>query len=137
MCSMPLWSLQDPRPLLQIPRAQLQQLDGHQQQELAHSLQHASDLHHPHTLQVLEVFLSALHLNIVLEECSAGRLADLADKQHSTLPAAGAGAGAGALSPDLARLFFQQVVLAVDYCHAMGVAGLAVEDSLLKVRSLF
>jgi len=124
------------RTVLQIPRAQLQQLDSSQQQQLSLQLTHASNLHHPHTLQVHEVFVTPLHLNIVLEECSAGRLTDFASKQHSTWGPAGAQT---AMSPDLARWYFQQVVLAVQYCHEMtearvGGAQLSIEETVMKVR---
>jgi len=128
------------RTVLQIPRAQLQQLDSSQQQQLTLQLTHASNLHHPHTLQVHEVFVTPLHLNIVLEECSAGRLTDFASKQHGMWgPAAGAeaamGAAGAALSPEFARWFIQQVVLALEYCHAMQVAGVHVGHPLLKVSA--
>lgn len=124
------------RTVLQIPRAQLQQLDSSQQQQLIACLEQTSGLHHPHTLQVHEVFVTPLHLNIVLEECSAGRLTDFSSKLHSTWGPAGAQA---AMSPDLARWYFQQVVLAVQYCHEMteahaGGAQLSIEETVLKVR---
>jgi serine/threonine protein kinase len=141
------------RTLLQIPRSQLQHLDQTQQQQLVQELQLASSMHHPHMLQVQEVFLGPMHLSIVLEECSAGKLLDYPAKQHAAGMAAAAGVAAtsaaaaaaraeaaareaapeAALSPDFARWFFQQVVLAVDYSHAKGVTGLAIEQTLLKV----
>jgi len=138
------------RTVLQIPRAQLQQLDSSQQQQLVACLEETSGLHHPHTLQVHEVFVTPLHLNIVLEECSAGRLTDFASKQHSMWGPAGAktatGAAGAALSPEFARWFFQQVVLAVDYYHtyisgategstAAARSRLSVQDTLLKVSA--
>jgi serine/threonine protein kinase len=141
------------RTLLQVPRSELQHLDHTQQQQLVQEVQLASSMHHPHMLQVQEVFVGPLHLNIVLEECSAGRLLDYPAKQQAAGMCAAAGVAAtsaapaaaraeaaapeaapeAALSPEFARWFFQQVVLAVHYCHAKGVTGLAIEHTMLKV----
>lgn len=144
------------RTLLQIPRSQLQGLgdtDAWGLQELQEQLAAASDLHHPHLLQVQEAFLGPLHLHIVLEECSAGRLLDYQARQAaawglSAAPGGGPGAPiAAALSPELAVCFFQQVVLAAHYYHtqlgnstdgraAPHPSKLSVKNTLLKVSML-
>jgi hypothetical protein len=125
------------RTLLQLPRGQIQQLDGTQHQQLLSELQLACSLHHPHTVKVQEVFLGPLHLNIVVEECSAGRLLDYAAKQQAwAMQTAGYSTAdmPPALSLERARWLFQQLVLAVQYCHAKGFTGLAIEHVMLKVR---
>lgn len=136
------------RTLLQIPCATLQEMQrrDYRLHLFAEQLVAASSLHHPHTLQVHEVFQGPLHLHIVLEECSAGLLLDYPRKQATNWGAAvGAEGGAAAvLSPDFARWFFQQVVLAVDYYHhtlgnstsggaAPHPSRLAIKETVLKV----
>lgn len=141
------------RTMLQLPRAELQQVrqEGTQGWSLLHQeLQLAGELHHPHLLQLQEIILGPAHLQIVLEECSAGRLADFPAK-HSAQAAAwtrleAATAGPPALSADFARWFFQQLVLGVDFYHQKlaqdceqqqrsppGVSSLCIKDAVLKV----
>ena len=131
------------RTLLQVPRNELRQLaaDGTAFGDFKDQLVDASKVHHPHMLQVQEVFVGPLHLNIVLEECSAGRLLDYPAKQASAWGSGPGAAAAAALSPEFARWFFQQAVLAVHYYHSLfGSAEhrskLSMMNTLLKVRRL-
>jgi hypothetical protein len=139
-----------------MPRSRLQGLEDTNAwglQELQEQMVAASGLHHPHLLQVQEVFLGPLHLHVVLEECSAGRLLDYPAKQAAAwgltaAPDSGPTAPtAAALSPELARCCFQQVVLAAHYYHtqlcnstdgraAPHPSKLSVKNALLKVRLL-
>lgn len=143
------------RTMLQLPRTELQKVQqaGPQGWSLLHQeLQLAGELHHPHLLQLQEIFLGPAHLEMVLEECSAGRLVDFPAK-HSAQSAAwtrleAATAGPAALSADFARWFFQQLVLGVDFYHQKvaqdceqqqrsppGVSSLSIRDAVLKVGS--
>jgi hypothetical protein len=131
------------RTLLQVPRSELRQLaaDGTAFGDFKEQLVDASKVHHPHMLQVQEVFVGPLHLNIVLEECSAGRLLDYPAKQASAWGSGPGAAAAAALSHEFARWFFQQAVLAVHYYHSLfGSAEhrskLSMMNTLLKVRQL-
>jgi hypothetical protein len=157
------------RTLLQVPRARLQQQDAYGLGLFREHLVAASSVQHPHMVQVQEVFVGPLHLNIVLEECSAGKLVDYPatqarlwgpaasqpatkDTEGAAGTAAAAAAGAAdakraSVAPNLARWFFQQVVLAADYYHthlgnptgsgaAQQPSRLSIKDVLLKVSLL-
>ena len=81
-----------------------------------------SRLRHPHIVQFREVFLSERYINIVMDFASGGSLFQyVREKQR--------------LSEPLARWFFQQLILAVDYCHKKGVANrdIKLENTLLHV----
>ena len=53
---------------------------------------------------MLQVFLTSTHLGIAMEYAAGGELLDRVK--------------AGRLSEDEARLFFQQLISAVSYCHS-------------------
>lgn len=63
-------------------------------------------LNHPHIIQLIEVFLTPTHLAIVMEYAPGG------DMYQYVLQRRG-------LAEFDALWFFQQVVIAVDYCHKM------------------
>ncbi|KAF6250539.1 kinase-like domain-containing protein [Scenedesmus sp. NREL 46B-D3] len=65
---------------------------------------------HPHVVKFHEVFPTNNHLNIVMEYANGGSLFDYV-KQHRRLPEKDA------------RWFFQQMMIAVDYCHKKGVTN--------------
>jgi serine/threonine-protein kinase SRK2 len=55
-------------------------------------------------VKLREVYLSASHLNVVMEYASGGSLFECVREERT-------------LSESVARWFFQQLVLALDYCH--------------------
>ncbi|KPF41180.1 serine/threonine-protein kinase, partial [Rhizobium sp. AAP43] len=77
-------------------------------------------LRHPHIVELQEVFLTNTHLVLVLEYAPGGDLAEYVTK-HRGLP------------EDVGRWFFQQLVIAVDYLHRMGVTSrdIKLENTLL------
>ena len=72
-------------------------------------LDHKNLLHH-HVIQFKGVFLTQRHLAIVMEYAPGGDLMDYI-RQHRSV------------SEELARWFFQQLIIGLDYCHLMGVAN--------------
>ena len=82
-------------------------------------LNHAA-LAHPHVIDLRDVFLTDTHLGIALELAAGGDLFQLV-AQCRGLP-----------EPD-ARWYFQQLALALDYCHRKGVANrdVKLENTLL------
>lgn len=81
-------------------------------------------LRHPHIVHFREVFLTEEHLCIVMEYANGGSLFNLVRKERR-------------LKESLARWFFQQLILAVDYCHKRGVANrdIKLENLLLHNES--
>eukprot|EP00210_Caulerpa_lentillifera_P003319 g3169.t1 len=65
-------------------------------------------LKHPHITQFKECFLTDRHLCIVMEYVGGGNLADFITKRNG-------------INQNSARWFFQQLIIAVDYCHRKGV----------------
>jgi serine/threonine-protein kinase SRK2 len=80
-------------------------------------------MRHPHIIQFKEVFLTPKFICIVMEYASGGSLFQYVHKQ-------------GRLKEAVARWFFQQLVVAVDYCHKRGVANrdIKLENTLLQVQ---
>lgn len=81
-----------------------------------------SRLRHPHVIQFREVFLTDHHICIVMEYANNGSLFHYV-QQHERL------------AEKIARWFFQQLVIAVDYCHKKGVANrdIKLENTLLQL----
>lgn len=77
-------------------------------------------LNHPNIVGFKEVFLTPLHLGIVMEFAAGGELFERIVR-------------AGRFSEDEARYFFQQLISGVDYCHDSGVChrDLKLENTLL------
>lgn len=77
-------------------------------------------LRHPHVISLREVFLTQQHLVLVMEYAPGGDLFSLVQSQKG-------------LSEDDARWFFQQIVIAIDYCHQLGVCSrdIKLENTLL------
>lgn len=77
-------------------------------------------LNHPNIVGFKEVFLTPLHLGIVMEYAAGGELFERIVR-------------AGRFSEDEARYFFQQLISGVDYCHSSGVChrDLKLENTLL------
>lgn len=78
-------------------------------------------LRHPHVVQFREVFLTPEYVCIVMEYANGGSLFDLVRTQKR-------------LKETQARWFFQQLILALDYCHRRGVANrdIKLENCLLQ-----
>jgi serine/threonine-protein kinase SRK2 len=77
-------------------------------------------LRHPHVISLREVFLTQQHLVLVMEFAPGG---DLFTYVRSR----------GGLPEAEARWFFQQIVIAIDYCHRLGVCSrdIKLENTLL------
>jgi serine/threonine-protein kinase SRK2 len=83
---------------------------------------------HPHIVQLKEVFLTPHHLAIAMEYAAGGDLSEYV--QANKLP------GMGILESD-ARWLFQQLLIAVDYCHRLGIANRDIKlDNVLLDGSL-
>jgi len=82
---------------------------------------------HPHIIQFREVFLTRKYLCIVMEYAPGGDMFEYVVRKNG-------------LKEDEARWFFQQLIVAIDYCHRMGVANrdIKLENTLLdgSVRPL-
>eukprot|EP00878_Enallax_costatus_P002756 GHUV01002946.1.p1 GENE.GHUV01002946.1~~GHUV01002946.1.p1 ORF type:complete len:495 (+),score=188.21 GHUV01002946.1:1356-2840(+) len=78
-------------------------------------------LRHPHVVQFKEVFLTRKFICIVMEYATGGTLFQYVQKL-------------GRLKEAVARWFFQQLVVGVDYCHRRGVANrdIKLENTLLQ-----
>ncbi|KAI8471768.1 MAG: Snf1-like ser/thr protein kinase [Monoraphidium minutum] len=79
-------------------------------------------LRHPHVIQFREAFLAPGHVCIAMEYASGGTLFSYLQR-------------CGRLHEPVARWFFQQLLLGVDYCHRRGVANrdLKLENTLLQI----
>ncbi|KAL4425749.1 hypothetical protein ABPG75_009765 [Micractinium tetrahymenae] len=75
---------------------------------------------HPHIIQFKEVFLTSQHLSIAMEYAAGGDMFEYVVRK-------------GGLRESEARWFFQQLMVAVDYCHRMGVTSrdIKLENTLL------
>eukprot|EP01023_Acetabularia_acetabulum_P053797 TRINITY_DN6035_c0_g2_i1.p1 TRINITY_DN6035_c0_g2~~TRINITY_DN6035_c0_g2_i1.p1 ORF type:complete len:347 (+),score=61.00 TRINITY_DN6035_c0_g2_i1:322-1362(+) len=75
---------------------------------------------HPHVVQFKEAFVTDEYLCIVMEYAAGGDLFDYVVKR-------------GGLKEEEARWFFQQLMVAIDYCHKMGVVNrdIKLENTLL------
>ena len=78
-------------------------------------------LKHPHIIKLEELFVTEDHLVLVLEYADKGDLFSYLRRR-------------GRLREDSARWFFQQIVLAIDFCHRMGVVNrdIKLENVLLS-----
>lgn len=82
-------------------------------------------MHHPHIIQFRDVFLTSKFICIVMEYAGTGTLHAYVRKF-------------GHLKESVARWFFQQLALAVDFCHKKGVANrdIKLENTLLHVSCM-
>jgi serine/threonine-protein kinase SRK2 len=78
-------------------------------------------LRHPHVIALREVFLTQRHLVLVMEYAPGG---DLFSHVRAR----------GGLPEDEARWYFQQIAIAIDYCHRLGVCSrdIKLENTLLN-----
>ena len=86
-----------------------------------HEIINQFKLKHPHVLKLEEIFVTKTHLALVLEYADCGDLFSYVKHR-------------GHLSESHARWFFQQIILAVDYCHQMGIVNrdIKLENILLS-----
>ncbi|KAL3132788.1 hypothetical protein ABBQ38_006715 [Trebouxia sp. C0009 RCD-2024] len=84
---------------------------------------------HPNIIQLHEVFLTPVHLAIVSELAPGGDLVDYIERHSMSHECA--------LQESAARWLFQQLIVAVDYCHQMGIANrdIKLENTLLMDTS--
>lgn len=80
-------------------------------------------LDHPHIIGFRDVLLSDTHLCLVLNYASGGALFDVL-------------CGKERLDEKLARWFFQQLILAVDYTHARGITNRDVKPENILLQPL-
>ena len=71
---------------------------------------------HPNIVQFREIFLTHKHLAIVMEYANGGDMFDYVIKNK------GSGPGEG-LPEEVERGFFQQLILALDFCQKLGIAN--------------
>ncbi|WIA41813.1 hypothetical protein OEZ86_009144 [Tetradesmus obliquus] len=109
--------------LLKLPRQQLQDLP-----QLQQLVQQSVALRHPNVLQVHELYLTSQHLVVVQEGCSDCSLAQFLQQRRQQ---------GRQLSEAAARCLFQQVVIAMDYCHRQGLTGLPIQHILLQEQPRF
>jgi serine/threonine-protein kinase SRK2 len=79
-------------------------------------LNHRLCMAHPNIVQFREIFLTHKHLAIVMEYANGGDMFDYVIKNK------GSGPGEG-LPEDVARGFFQQLILALDFCQKLGIVN--------------
>eukprot|EP00884_Botryococcus_braunii_P012854 jgi/Botrbrau1/2156/Bobra.0093s0057.1 len=79
-----------------------------------------SMLVHPHVIRFIEVFLTKDYLAIAMEYAAGGDLHRLVSSS-------------GGLDEDRCRWFYQQLILALDYCHKKGISNrdIKLENTLL------
>ena len=80
-------------------------------------------LDHPHIIGFRDVLLSDTHLCLVLNYASGGALFDILCTKEK-------------LEEKLARWFFQQLILAVDYAHARGITNRDVKPENILLQPL-
>lgn len=87
---------------------------------VAREIVNHSTLLHPHIVQFKEVFLTKDYLAIVMEYVAGGDMFAYVKRR-------------GGLEEDEARWFFQQLVMALDYSHEIGVVNrdIKLENTLL------
>ena len=86
-------------------------------------LNHRLCVAHPNIVQFREIFLTPQHLAIVMEFAAGGDMFEYVIKNK------GSGPGEG-LKENVARHFFQQLILALDFCQKLGIANRWGEGSL-------
>ncbi|CAK0785491.1 hypothetical protein CVIRNUC_008700 [Coccomyxa viridis] len=88
----------------------MERTEGKMTKNVERELLNHSMLIHPHVVRFEECFLTDKHLAIVMEYAAGGNLFT-----HVTAN--------NGLKEDHARFFFQQIIVAIDYCHKMKVSN--------------
>lgn len=92
-------------------------------------LNHRECAMHPHIVQLKAVFMTPRHLAVAMEYAPGGDLSEYVDACKR--------AGLGGTPETDARWFFQQFIIAVDYCHRLGIANRDIKlDNVLLDGSL-
>ncbi|EFN59818.1 hypothetical protein CHLNCDRAFT_33664 [Chlorella variabilis] len=91
-------------------------IDKYVEREIVNQLK----LRHPHIIALQEVFLTDTHLVLAMEYAAGGNLFHYVKSRKG-------------LSEHDARWFFQQLIIALAYCHSMGVSNrdIKLENTLL------
>ncbi|CAK0785101.1 hypothetical protein CVIRNUC_008307 [Coccomyxa viridis] len=107
--------------LMQVAIKFLKRLEDKMTKNVERELMNHSKLIHPHIVRFYECFLTEKHLAIVMEYAAGGSL-----YSHVT-------ANLG-LGEDTSRFLFQQLILALDYCHKMNISNrdIKLENTLLE-----
>jgi serine/threonine-protein kinase SRK2 len=107
-----------PLPLLTLALAPplLKHINKYVEREIVNQLK----LRHAHIVALLEVFLTDTHLVLVMEYAAGGNLFQYVSQRCG-------------LTERDARWFFQQLVIALHFCHRMGVSNrdIKLENTLL------
>ncbi|KAK9835271.1 hypothetical protein WJX84_004811 [Apatococcus fuscideae] len=90
---------------------------------LLRGIENHLELSHPHIIDIKEVHLTPKHLGLVLEFAPGGDLFQYIQK-------------AGSLTEANARRIFQQLVIALEYCHGKGIVNrdLKPENTLIMTK---
>ena len=91
-------------------------------------LNHRLCVVHPNIVQFREIFLTPVHLAIVMEFAAGGDMFEYVIKHK--MPQHGQG-----LVEDSARAFFQQLIIALDFCHELGIANRCLSSAFVWQRS--
>ncbi len=93
-------------------------------------LNHRLCVVHPNIVQFREVFLTPVHLAIVMEYAAGGDMFEYVIKQK--LPHHGQG-----LVESSARAFFQQLIIALEFCHELGIANRWTSEEPISLSTNF
>ena len=97
--------------------------DERKQKRVKREIRNLRLLDHPHIIGFRDVLLSESHLCLVLNYASGGALFDVLCSKEK-------------LDEKLARWFFQQLILAVDYAHARGITNRDVKPENILLQPL-
>lgn len=102
--------------VLQVAIKFLERGAGVNKSVLREILNHRLCVVHPNIVQFKEVFLTPNHLAIVMEFAAGGDMFEYVIRHKA--PTHGEG-----LKEDDARGFFQQLLIALEFCHELGIAN--------------
>lgn len=97
--------------------------DERKQKRVKREIRNLRLLDHPHIIGFRDVLLSDTHICLVLNYASGGALFDILCAREK-------------LDEKLARWFFQQLILAVDYAHARGITNRDVKPENILLQPL-
>lgn len=109
--------------MLQVAIKFLERGAGVNKSVLREILNHRLCVVHPNIVQFKEVFLTPNHLAIVMEFAAGGDMFEYVIRNKA--PSHGEG-----LKEDDARGFFQQLLVALEFCHELGIANRCIRRSV-------